>query len=91
MGKPEENFHSMLRSVALGESLAPQARASARFVQQRIIEETITAFRPDFNEAMEILDALQKAIETRFGEERTTDVVSTYKEYREAINEADCK
>lgn len=71
-------------------SNAAEAARSVRKIQlSRAIEQSLDQLRPDLNQAVEILDALQAALEARFPGERLTDVVSAFKEYREALNEAD--
>ena len=69
-------------------SLAPQAAAATRFTRQRDIEDAIGSFRPDPNEALEILDALMAALEKRYPDQ-LADVESCYRDMRDALEEAD--
>jgi hypothetical protein len=62
-----------------------------RFDWQRSIEESIVAFNPDANEAMEILDALRAGLADRYHRVLLTDVEHEAKQLREALDELDTK
>lgn len=67
-----------------------QANRSVRRTQlQQAIESAITDLSPTPNEADEIVAAVQASLQRRYSEERLTDVVSAYKEYSDALQEAD--
>ena len=87
MGKAEEQFHSIVESLITGRPVV--GAFPTRFERQQEIENTITRFRPDLIEAAEILAAIQKSLENRYGEERITDISHAYAEYRQALEEAD--
>lgn len=91
------------RWLKVAASAAPKAESTAaaerspRFQKQQAIEEQIMAFRPDFCEAAEILDALNGRLARRFcpmdysGKEREAllEVFRAADAFRDALNKAD--
>lgn len=66
------------------------SKTAARFKVQREIEEQIMAFRPDFCEAAEILDAIRATLERRDMDETTREAIVVYgKAFRDCLDRAD--
>lgn len=66
------------------------AEREPRFQKQRAIESAIMAFRPDFCEAAEILDAIRATLERRDMDETTREAIAVYgKAFRDCLDRAD--
>lgn len=64
----------------------------ARFARQQMLENEIAMFAPDFNEAMELLDALECGVAAKMspdGDALPVDVQHRFLKLREALDEAD--
>ena len=69
---------------------ARAAEREPRFGRQLNIEAEILAFRPDFCEAAEIVDAIRASIERRDMPECVREELATYgKAFRDALDRAD--
>lgn len=65
-------------------------RTAQRFKAQRDIEAAIMAFRPDFIESAEILDAIRATLERRDMDETTREAIAVYgKAFRDCLDRAD--
>lgn len=65
-------------------------KADPRWERQRAIEEAITKLAPDFNEALEIVCAIQAAVESRYDHRSFVAPASeAFNRLRQALNKAD--
>lgn len=76
------------------QNLRAELQASAdqmekRFRRHRMLEDEIVHHRPDYNEALELLDALRCALEERFNDNLPLDVYHSFQDLRKALDEAD--
>jgi hypothetical protein len=71
-------------NAAINEHFAYVMR-EPRFRKQRAIEEAITVFVPDCDEACEILDSLQASLER--SERVSVEAEDAYKAYRKALED----
>lgn len=69
--------------------LQPIAPKSPRMSRQQFIESEIVEFRPDYTEAMEMLDSIEVGLNVRFNDDVGVDVTHLFKRLREALDEAD--
>lgn len=66
-----------------------EADKKFRFNRQRMLEDEIAQFRPDYNEALELLDALLCGLRTRFSDDLPIDLEHDFSDLKLALNEAD--
>lgn len=64
-------------------------KEKSRFNRQRMIEDEIFHHRPDYNEAMEMLDSLEAALNARYNDNCGPNLDHYFKKLREALDEAD--
>lgn len=80
-----------LGSLKLGlaaEWLAATGPLLARFKQQEALENAITEFAPDAEEAQELLDALTASLRRRY-EDHAEDALTVAREFRAALAEVE--
>ena len=60
-----------------------------RFRRHRMLEDEIVHHRPDYNDALELLDALKCALEHKYDDNLSDDVTHYFKKLRKALDDAD--
>ena len=69
--------------------ITEQADKKFRFNRQRMLEDEIAQFRPDYNEALELMDALVCGLRARFSDDLPVDLENDFSDLKLALNEAD--
>ena len=69
--------------------ITEQADKKFRFNRQRMLEDEIAQFRPDYNEALELIDAIVCGLRARFNDDLPIDLEHDFSDLKLALNEAD--